>query len=152
MAMTHRLLVPLLAAAAALAAQQAQAQVPFPANRAGPYTAPAYSPYLNLLRGGNPAVNYYGIVRPQIAFNNAVQGLQQQINTVAAQSYAPTTTDAGLPMTGHAASYMNYSHFFPGLTGVAGRPVAPAGAVTRPITRPTAPTPAPRTGGGTRGR
>ena len=41
---------------------------------------PAFSPYLNLARRDvNPAINYYGIVRPQIATANALRSLQQQV-------------------------------------------------------------------------
>src|SRR5262245_58747136 len=45
-----------------------------------PSGIPAYSPYLNLLRPGNPAfMNYYGLVRPELDFRAAVRGLQQQV-------------------------------------------------------------------------
>src|SRR5262245_50386888 len=44
-----------------------------------PTGTPTYSPYLNLLRRGNPAYqNYYGLVRPEVEFRSAVRGLQQQ--------------------------------------------------------------------------
>lgn len=43
---------------------------------------PAYSPYLNLLRGGTSAgVNYYGLVRPEQQFRQQSTALQQQLNT-----------------------------------------------------------------------
>lgn len=42
--------------------------------------SPAFSPYLNITRGGNSAAqNYYGLVRPQQAFAASLQGLQQQV-------------------------------------------------------------------------
>jgi len=78
-----------LALAGALLTAPAQAQVPY---RPGGYLPPAYSPYLNLLRQGNPAINYYGLVRPQIDFRNQIQGLQQL--TAAAPQTASTLTVA----------------------------------------------------------
>ena len=54
-----------------------QAQGPGPYTRpqtGNPYAQPVFSPYLNLLRRGtNPAVNYYGLVRPEIDFRNSLQ-------------------------------------------------------------------------------
>ena len=88
---------------------------------------PAYSPYLNLLRPGNTAIDRYGLVRPQIDFQNQVNSLQQQygslnrdISGVAADQQLP------LPTTGHAAQFISYSHFYPGLpNGRIGRPGGP---------------------------
>src|SRR6476661_2750052 len=73
-----------------LHAAEAQAQ-PYPQQRfGGPQGAylgvgayrPGYqpavqpvSPFLNLANGGNPAVNYYGIVQPQIDFRNQLTQL-----------------------------------------------------------------------------
>src|ERR1700678_234592 len=43
--------------------------------------SPAFSPYLNLNRGGtSAAINYYGLVRPQIDFQNSINNLQQQVD------------------------------------------------------------------------
>src|SRR5437588_5488695 len=79
---------------------------------------PVVSPYLSLVqRGQSPAINYYNIVRPDIEFRNSIQGLQQQVNTQAAQEQA---TAGGLPFTGHGTVFMNYSHYF-------GRSAATAG-------------------------
>ena len=61
-----------------LAAGQASAQAPG--------AAPGVSPYLNLLRQGNSqALNYYGLVRPQVEFRSGIQQLQQQGNTQQAE-------------------------------------------------------------------
>ena len=58
--------------AATLAAAGAAAQPP-----RGPNLPPAFSPYLNLARpGADAAVNYYGIVRPQVQATAAIQALQ----------------------------------------------------------------------------
>lgn len=77
---------------------------------------PSVSPYLNLARGGNPALNYFTLTRPPIDLRaqqfrqqQATQGLQREIDTGVRASE--------LPPTGHSATYMNYSHYYPGLTG-----------------------------------
>lgn len=79
-----------------------------------PYRPPVFSPYLNLLRrDANPAVNYYGLVRPEKEFRQSLQALQQEINGA---QLAPTTSQAdGLPITGHPTQFMNYSHYYPRL-------------------------------------
>lgn len=76
---------------------------------------PTVSPYLNLTRGGNPAVNYFTLTRPPIDLRaqqfrqqQATQGLQREIDEGVRASE--------LPPTGHAASYMNYSHYYPSLS------------------------------------
>jgi hypothetical protein len=97
---------------------------------------PALSPYLNLTRGGNPAANYFLGVLPEIErrANKAEVGtmlndLERRLETPAAQPL-PTEdvigslTGGGLPPTGHAAVFTNYSTYY-GLT-------APTAPVTRP--------------------
>ncbi len=110
-----------------------------PVGLPGPAVAPTppYSPYLNLLqRGTNPAISYYGIVRPQMEFRNAIQGLQYQAaitrqSLATQQQYDPQT---GLPLTGHASYFMNLGGYFmrtgAGAPGVGGfRAPAPVGGV-----------------------
>jgi hypothetical protein len=82
-----------------------------------PNNPPAYSPYLNLLRAGNSAgVNYYGLVRPELEFRGAYQGLQQQFNQQ--QNAGQTATDQfGLPVTGHTATFLNTGGYFLNLSG-----------------------------------
>lgn len=77
---------------------------------------PAVSPYLNLARGSDPALNYFTLTRPPIDLRaqqfrqqQAAQGLQREIDQGLRASE--------LPPTGHSAGYMNYSHYYPGLTG-----------------------------------
>jgi len=41
---------------------------------------PPVSPYLNLNRGGSAAINYFGVVRPQMEGANMLQRIEQQIN------------------------------------------------------------------------
>ena len=60
-----RLVLPITALLFVLSGQAARAQV----GRAPvtPFSRPAVSPYLNLTRAGaNPAVNYFGLVKPQL--------------------------------------------------------------------------------------
>src|SRR5262245_36403130 len=71
-----------------------------PANL-NPRQNPKFSPYLNLLRqGSDPAINYYGIVRPEITFRSSIQRLQQEQATLGAQEQDLATYMA-LPPTGH---------------------------------------------------
>jgi len=94
----------------AFAGSTAQAQAPF-----GPASRPAFSPYLNLLRNGNPTFqNYYGLVRPQIQASQSIQSLQGQLqNTNALIASNATGTDgSALPVTGQTFGYMNHLGYF----------------------------------------
>lgn len=93
---------------------------------------PTVSPYLNLLRGGSPAINYFGIVRPELQMQQNLGQLQQQLNQANQnmQGLAENLVPAGeqvLPTTGHAVQFnntLNYFNRMPGGSGVntAGRP------------------------------
>ena len=92
---------------------------------------PAISPYLNLnTRGGiNTAVNYYGIVRPQMQNTQAIQQLQQQFQTTQGWTQGQTgqlNNDEMLPTGRALGGYFNYSHYFPiysrGATGTTTAP------------------------------
>ena len=90
---------------------------------------PAVSPYLNLVRPGtSPAINYYGLVRPQADFLNSVQALQAQFG-YAQQAAGLQAGEAGT--TGHPAFFLNYSAYFLNTTG---QPVG--GGLTSPIRQP----------------
>jgi hypothetical protein len=66
---------------------------------------PTVSPYLNIARGGDPAINYYGLVRPQIAFGRAFQNVENNVTALQA--------DAGQPsQTGQRSSFMTQSRYF----------------------------------------
>jgi hypothetical protein len=71
---------------------------------------PPYSPYLNLLRPGtNPALNYYGLVRPQQDSARSMHAIQGQLlNTQ--QSIADQAS--GDLATGHPTYFMNYGGYF----------------------------------------
>jgi hypothetical protein len=86
-----------------------RAQPPVPGGYSRP---PAFSPYLNLNRGGSPAINYYGLVRPEIQFR---QSLLHLSNDVAANQQALGSGNPGLndmPFTGHPTQFMNLSGYF----------------------------------------
>jgi hypothetical protein len=84
-------------------AASAQPQVG-PVNR-----SPAVSPYLNLLRGDNsPAVNYYGLVRPQMEFRSGLQDLQQQVSN----NQAAISDLNAFPTTGHRTSFLNTGGYY----------------------------------------
>lgn len=93
--------------------ETATAQFP-PAGPAGPpANPPTVSPYLNLARRGTPtAINYYGLVRPQFAFQNAIGGLQQQMANNQLSLNQSADAGTGLPMTGHVAVFMNTGSYF----------------------------------------
>ncbi len=112
-----------LAAAALCGAVAAQA----PNRPFGPAARPTYSPYLNLLRGGNSTTfNYYGLVRPEQDARRAAQNLQGQIfqNRQSIENQAAATTE--LPGTGDkTVGFLNTGGYFmnlspQGTTGGAG--------------------------------
>jgi hypothetical protein len=95
-----------------------------------PSRRPFVSPYINILRAGaDPAINYYGIVRPEIAFRNSISQLQQQQNTLATQEQDLATYMA-VPPTGHTSGFMTHmtqSKYFMtgGARGTTGRVLPP---------------------------
>ena len=78
---------------------------------------PTFSPYLNLVGRGNPAINYLGIVRPQLQAQQQFGQLQQQAN---ANSAGLQTLNSGLAVgadpnslqTGVVARFNNTSPYF----------------------------------------
>ncbi len=104
-----------------------------------PLTRPPVSPYLNLFRGGNPALNYYDLVRPQQEFATTLQQLQQQQQTT---PVVPLTAESvqGIPVTGHAVRFMSFSRFYNRPLGGPAtlNPVTVPTATVPPVTLPTA--------------
>jgi hypothetical protein len=104
----NRWTLALAALVVALAARPAPAQVlgqytpPY-----NPYARPPLSPYLNLNRGGVPAINYYGLVRPQLQTERFIQ--QQEILAAQTPAAAPATV---VYATGHPTRFMSYSQYF----------------------------------------
>ena len=93
----------------------------------GQYTQPQWqsrptlSPYLNMMRtGASPAINYYGLVRPQMNATQNLQNIQQQLqmldNTVLNNQQGTTTgapTAGSYLSTGHPVAFLNYGTYFP---------------------------------------
>src|SRR6476660_2932481 len=100
-----------------------------PAAKAQPPGAlrPPYSPYLNLTRPGNTAINYYGLVRPEVDFRNSIAGLQSQYGTLNQEVNDPRAAQS-FPGTGHGATYLNYSHYYVLRGGGGSRPPITSGS------------------------
>jgi hypothetical protein len=113
-----RFVLPLAALAAALAVGPAHGQT-YVRPPTAPSTQPAVSPYLNLLHRGNPAVNYYGIVRPQEQTTTALQ----QLTEYETAQLAPEGNPTAIPDTGRGSRFMTYGRYF---NNVGGRGVYPA--------------------------
>jgi hypothetical protein len=120
-----------------LAAGQARAQpfdYPIRPPAYGPFYRPGLSPYLNMLRGGDPAVNYYlGVVpefqrrRNDAVFRGAILDLEAR--TAAAPALAAEDVDIARPLaqTGHVTAFNNTANYFNNpipLTGVGARTIA----------------------------
>lgn len=99
---------------------------------AGPQLAPTFSPYLNLARrNGNPAINYYGIVRPQAQANNAIQSLENQSGAVnpfqnsGNSGEQPVVTGNGFGFQSHRTYFQNQFQYG-GFSNVNNRPMIPS--------------------------
>jgi hypothetical protein len=103
-----RLLLPVAVAVLACLPAAARAQV---AGLGQPVTnplgRPVVSPYLNLLRGGNPAINYYGLVRP-------LENLEAFEQAALTQPSALGLGDPNRPanVSGYNTRYMSYNQYF----------------------------------------
>ena len=98
-----------------------------PVGIAGP--GPTVSPYVNLITGGGiPGANYYGLVRPQIQNQFALQQLQTQFGMLAAQANQLGTPaiQGQMLTTGHSATFFNTMQYYP----VGGFPPRPARAIS----------------------
>jgi predicted alpha/beta hydrolase len=85
------------------------------------------SPYLNLARRDiNPAINYYGLVRPQFELRNTLQQFGNQITGLEQQQAAlGNEFTADLPVTGQRAGFQTQNRYFfntgVGVTGLFGQ-------------------------------
>ncbi len=87
--------------------------------------SPTISPYINLLRGGNVGLNYYGLVRPQQDFAMQNQQLGQGIQSLqmlqGSQMQMSSRGDgySQLGMTGHPVIFNSFGNgqFTGGYTG-----------------------------------
>jgi hypothetical protein len=100
---------PLASLALAALGGPAPAQIPIGSPQANPNYRPPISPYLGLTLPGNTAINYYGVVRPQIDQTAALQQLQAQL--AATQGYGGGL-NSGLPVTGHVSQFQNHWGYF----------------------------------------
>jgi hypothetical protein len=101
---------------------------------------PAFSPYLNLLRpGGTPALNYYGLVRPEQQFRQSIQTLQTGVAANQQALGAIQTGGVGLPATGHPTQFLNYGGYFLNNGPSLGRGVAASPATVNRPAQMTAP-------------
>jgi hypothetical protein len=100
-------------------AGSASAQTAFNPNPpvGAPYSRPALSPYLNLLRGGNPAANYYmGVLteydrryqQSRIGLPNDTPILEPTLDDRADLD----VPDRRLPPTGHPAGFLLHQGYF----------------------------------------
>jgi hypothetical protein len=86
-----------------------RAQPPTPV---GPVRPPAFSPYLNMLRSGTPAINYYGLVRPEIQFRQSINNLATDV-AANQQAIGQFNTALGVTRgTGHPTQFMNLGGYF----------------------------------------
>lgn len=139
----------------------ASAQGPYPPNLgAGPrptFRPPTTSPYLNLLRGGNAAVNYYGVVLPEVNQRVLNYQFRSSIQTLDTRTAAPAPPTADteellpglrpLPGTGHMATFGNYGGYYNlGPRGNQPQMITPSGPVRTPSsgTVPQPPRPSPK--------
>jgi hypothetical protein len=93
--------------------------------RTTPFARPLLSPYVNLVNGTNPAIQYYGIVRPQLNLFSDVNQLQYQ-NALLQQQATTGTPLPGEVVTGVPGHFMTQSRYFmtqytsPGIAGRTG--------------------------------
>jgi len=102
---------------ATLAGGRAGAQVvgmPYVPPATSPFARPVVSPYVNLGLPGNPGINYFGLVRPQIQATAAFNQLQTQYTTLDQQLLASQAGGAtGYPLvTGHRSAFLNHYAYF----------------------------------------
>ena len=134
----------------ALWADPAAAQNVYPYTRPnyGPFYRPQLSPYLNFLRGGDPATNYFLGVLPEFSRRQNDRIFRSDIRALELGALTPPATedDADLlrPLmtTGHPTAFNNTAGYFnnqmPYGTGRPGTPGTPA--------RPGTTAPPPRKG------
>jgi hypothetical protein len=114
--------LPVAALAAILVSTGAASAQPYPYNmpRYGVGFQPGLSPYLNLLRGGNTAANYYLGTIPEFerrqnseVFRNALI----QLDTKVSQETVELGLSAPIGTTGHVTAFGNTGGYFGSLTG-----------------------------------
>jgi hypothetical protein len=86
---------------------------------APPYSQrPALSPFLNLLRGGDPAANYYLGVLPEVSNRNFQKTYQNfAVDSYRNQLFLDDRLELDVPIrqlppTGHTAGFMIYNNYY----------------------------------------
>jgi hypothetical protein len=135
-----------LVALATVAHAQPSTTYPYNLNLRGPglvspynssFTRPGpnLSPYLNLLRGGNPAANYYLGVLPEVERRNNASQFAAGIQDLSRRFEAPPSeTDElfpRLPQTGHPVQFGNYGQYFGTTAGLRPQQAAPPSPAPR---------------------
>jgi hypothetical protein len=135
--MKHLLVAALagLAGLSPLAAGSAQAQLTYPIRppNYGVGYRPGLSPYLNINRGGDPAINYYLGTIPEFQRRANAAQFRSQILDLETRASAPAPEEADiltpLPSTGHVTAFNNTAGFFnnpnPRTPGMAAGTAAP---------------------------
>ena len=75
-----------------------------------PFTSrPTFSPYLNLLRPGDPVLNYYGLVRPEKELRAANDQLRKEVGEVEREleSVEERETGSKMGVTGHRVKFLS---------------------------------------------
>lgn len=75
---------------------------------------PVFSPYLNLARrDSSPAINYFGLVRPQIQARSSLLALQNQLQQEnQRQMSGQSVVNPDLPVTGQQTVFLNTGGYF----------------------------------------
>jgi hypothetical protein len=72
-----------------------------------------FSPYLNLTRSnGSLALNYYGLVRPELQFRQSLNQLQGSVATNQQLIGNLQSGSVDTPATGHPVQFLNHGGFF----------------------------------------
>jgi hypothetical protein len=77
-----------------------------------PGAQPQVSPYLNLVRGGPPAINYYGLIRPQQQLQMGLQQVQAALINEQQYAGAQEALATQAVITGNYATYMTQNRYF----------------------------------------
>ena len=107
-----------------------------------PFYRPTISPYLNLLRGGNPAVNYYLGVVPEVERRAEDYRVNQEILYLQRRRTATPETEEFLPTlaeTGHPAGFMTLAPYY-----TFGNAFTAGGSLSRSVPSTAAPAPSGR--------
>jgi hypothetical protein len=109
---------------------RAQFQAPAAPNY-GPGYRPQLSPYLNLLRGGDPAANYYLGTLPEFQRRANAQQFSSEINELDRRVFGNILTEEQrlalpLPASGHPTAF-GYTGYYFGGANPSGRPLRAGG-------------------------